>query len=93
MTYPTRDSLTLLDIAKLGAYFDEYHEKFRGTTYDGTPEKAAYEAAHRVISGEYGFFDEEMVRSHYEKRVREDFFTKSGELGLFFKNNVYKKID
>lgn len=87
--YPTLKTLTLLDIAKLGVCYDEHTEKFRGTRYDGTLVKYAYEAAYRIVKGCPKFGDDQMVRDQYEERVKIDCFTKKGQLSSFFKREVY----
>lgn len=87
--YPTRLTHTLLDIAKLGVCIDNSTEKFRGTRYDGTPDKEAYLAAYRIINGRPASHDETLVRWHYELKVLEYCFTKKGELNAFYKREVY----
>lgn len=89
MDYPTLKTLTVLDIAKLGVYADEYSEKFRGTIYYGTIDELAYHAAYRVIGKHQKAGDEELVLSHYEASVRSECFTQKGHLSAFYKRGVY----
>lgn len=90
MTYPTLKTLTVMDIALLGVFMDDYEEKFRGTRYDGTLAEAAYKEAWRVIRTGVASPDQEIiVRATYEARVRSDCFTQKGTLGSLFKREVY----
>lgn len=86
---PTLETLTLIDIARIGRFIDNLDEKFRGTSYEGTEEQEAYHAAARIIRGEPGMFDEQLVRKHYEQLARESAFTKKGKLSSWYKINVY----
>ncbi len=87
--YPTKLAYTILDIAKIGVCADNWIEKFRGTCYDGTKDKEAYEAAYRIINGCPEKQDEALVRWYYEDRVLDIAFTKKGELNAFYKREVY----
>lgn len=87
--YPTRLTHTLIDVAKLGVYWDEYTEKFRGTRYDDSVEQTAYRAAYRVINGTHSKEDAALVREHYEEFVKQSCFTSKGELGAHFKREIY----
>lgn len=90
MTYPKRHNMTMLDLARLGVYLDEYTEKFRGTRYDeDTMDLKAYHAAYRIIHGSSSRKDEDLVRQHYYDTVKDQCFTKRGELGSMFKREVF----
>jgi len=87
----TLKNLSLLDIARIGRFIDDYNEKFRGTFYFDNrvhyAEYQAYKAAGRIILGEPGIFDEDLVREYYEDIVRSKAFTKAGKLkGLYARN-------
>ena len=88
----TLQNLSLLDIARIGRFMDDYNEKFRGTFYfDNTihyAEYQAYKAAGRIVLGEPGIFDEELVRMYYEDIVRTEAFTKAGKLRGFYVRNM-----
>ena len=83
---PTLKTLTIEDIARIGMFEDNYAERFRslrsGKDYE------AYEAAFRIVSGEPGLGDEEIVRKQYEHSVRRC-FRKNGKLGSLFVREVY----
>lgn len=85
---PTLKTLTIEDIARIGMFEDSYNERFRslrtGKDYE------AYEAAFRIVSGEPGLGDEEVVRKQYEHSVRRCFH-KNGKLGRFFRVNIYER--
>lgn len=79
---PTLKTLTIVDVARIGRFLEDYAETFRGTRYKGTEREFAYEAAARIVNGEPMFGDEEVVRAEYEKKVAEC-FTKAGKLVAF----------
>jgi hypothetical protein len=88
----TLKNLSLLDIARIGRFMDDYNEKFRGTFYFDNREEyteyQAYKAAGRIVLGEPGMFDEELVRKYYEDIVRSEAFTKAGKLRGFYVRNM-----
>ena len=89
MVYPTLKTLTIIDIAKIGVFFDEYQEIHRGTMTREDGRYDVYLAAYRIIRGEPKFDDERLVRVGYENRVREE-FTKSGKLPAFLRQAYFR---
>ena len=86
----TLQNLSLLDIARIGRFMDDYSEKFRGTYYDNTEEYEAYLAAERIAQALeiVGHRDAALVRKYYEDIVRTKAFTKAGKLRGFYARNM-----
>ena len=87
MKTPTKTNITLLEIARIGIFLDDYAEKYRGTN----PKTYGRLAAENMVAGEPIIFDNEEIFREYWPQV-ESCFTKSGKLGWFVRKNLYGKV-
>ena len=80
-------TLTLTDIAELGLWYDDPYGDGIRLDYVRNPGPARQAALALVYKGQYDLFGEQLIRAHYEAKVR-NMFNRKGRLYADVARNI-----